>query len=181
MQFPLALLQGLALGGQLGFGGIAGAAAFAKAGLQLLLLGCQGAAPLLIRLVLLFPASSLLHQGVHSGHQPLFIGAQGLELVAEALGAQGPFAPGRQQPITLAAGRGQGRVGRLQLALQPLPAGCIAGGLHCSFGLFQGEALLLQRQQQGFELLLALQIALQGLLQLAQAAAQLLLALQLGG
>ena len=131
--------------------------------------------------MLLFPASSLLHQGVHSGHQPLFIGAQGLELVAEALGAQGPFAPGRQQPITLAAGRGKGRVGRLQLALQSLPAGCIAGGLHCSFGLFQGDALLLQRQQQGLELLLALQIALQGLLQLAQATAQLLLALQLGG
>ena len=125
LPFPLLLLQGLALGPQLGFGGIPGAAALAKARLQIALLAFQGGAALLVGLMPLFPGAALGHQAIHRRHQPLLVCGEGFELVAEAFGRQGPLAPGRQQVIPMAAGQGQGLVGGFQLRLQALPAGGI--------------------------------------------------------
>ena len=50
------MLQGLTLGRQLGFGGIAGPAPLAETGGELALLGFEGRAPLLLLLLLLLPA-----------------------------------------------------------------------------------------------------------------------------
>ena len=180
LPFPLLLLQGLALGPQLGFGGIPGAAALAKAGLQIALLAFQGGAACLVGLMPLFPGGALGHQGIHRRHQPLFVGGEGFELVADAFGGEGPLAPGRQQVIPLAAGQGQGLVRSFQLGLQALPAGGIPGGLGGRLGGLEAGELELERLHGFFELLLALQIGLEGFLQLHQTTRELLLPLQLG-
>ena len=76
--------------------------------MQILLLAFQGIAPLLVGLLPPLPVGPVCHQGIDGRHQPLFIARQGLKLVAQPLGHQGPLASGCQQAIALVAGRGQG-------------------------------------------------------------------------
>jgi len=89
LQIPLLLLQGQALGGELGLGRIAGAAPFAEAFLQLLLLGLQGAASLLFLLVLLAPLAVRFAQRRHGLQQPLLLAGEGLQLLGQPLPGPG--------------------------------------------------------------------------------------------
>jgi hypothetical protein len=75
LQIPLHRLERLALGGHLGFGGIAGAAPLAELGLQLALACLQGLALCLVGLLLLFPLLPLAHQRLNRRHEALFIAA----------------------------------------------------------------------------------------------------------
>ena len=133
LQFPFLLLQGLALLGELGLGFIAGAAPLTKAGLQLLLLGLEGAALLLIGLLLLLPLGALSDQGIDGLGEPLLFPAQGLELAAYPLGGQSPLPAGGQQVVAFLSGLGQGGIGGLELLLQALPALAVAAGLGAGF------------------------------------------------
>ena len=140
-------MERLALGGHLGFGGIAGAAPLAELGLQRALACLQGLALRLVGLLLLFPLLPLAHQGLNRRHEALFIAAQGLELALQPLGGQGPLPPLGQQLVTPQSGLRQGAIGALQLLLQLPPAGGIAGGLLAGIGLLQGTQLALQGRE----------------------------------